>query len=156
MLIENKVEKLVKKVKTFIISCVDENGYPLTKAVSPSKYRNQINEMYFCTNTSSKFAHAIGKNNKAAVYFYSRKIVWEGCMLKGHMEIIKDLAVKKLFWQEKYKDAYAQKSYADPDFCVLKFVPVSGRYYVGFKPIDFAINQGPIAPNRKRKSMANA
>ncbi len=29
----------------------------------------------------------------------------------------------------KGKDAYAEKSYTDPDFCLLKFVPESGRFY---------------------------
>ncbi len=136
---KEKAEKLYKSVNTFILSCVGQDGYPLVKAVVPGKHRESINEMYFCTNTSSKFAAAISQNPKASVYFYSRKLVWKGCMLKGHMEIVSDLVIKERYWQSKFKNAYPEKSYTDPDFCVLKFVPSSGRFYAWYKPEDFEI-----------------
>lgn len=134
-----KAEKLNKSVDTFILSCVGEDGFPMTKAVAPGRYRESIREMYFCTNTSSKFATAIEKNEKATVYFYSRKLIWEGCMLKGKMEIITDMTLKEKYWQDMFKDAYAEKAYTDPDFCLLKFTPISGRYYSMFNPQDFEL-----------------
>jgi general stress protein 26 len=139
MTIKQKAEKLYKNVNTFILNCVGTDGYPLTKAVVLSKYRESINEMYFCTNTSSKFAAEINKNPKTTVYFYSRKLNWKGCMLKGKMEIVSDLSVKEKYWQNKFKGAYPQKSYTDPDFCVLKFVTESGRFYSWYKLEDFEI-----------------
>jgi general stress protein 26 len=140
MEIKQKVEKLYKKVNTFIITCVGNDGYPLTKAVVPGKHRELINEMYFCTNTSSKFACEINNNPKSNVYFYSRNLlVWKGCMLKGKMEIVSDLNVKLEYWQNKFKNAYSEKSYTDPDFCVLKFTPESGRFYSNFKIEDIEI-----------------
>jgi len=139
MTTKQKAEKLYKKVNTFILTCVGTDGYPLAKAVVPGKYRDSINELYFCTNTSSRFAAEISKNPKASVYFYSRKLIWKGCMLKGKMEIVSDLTVKKEYWQNKFKNAYPEKSYTDPDFCVLSFVPESGRFYSWFKPEDFEI-----------------
>jgi general stress protein 26 len=60
-------------------------------------------------------------------------------MLKGNMEIVSDMAVKKKYWQEKFKSAYNEKAYTDPDFCVLRFTPVSGRFYSLYKPKDFEI-----------------
>jgi general stress protein 26 len=139
MTIKQKAERLHKKVNTFILTCVGTDGYPLVKAVVPGKYRESIREMYFCTNTSSKFYCEISKNPKASVYFYSRKIIWKGCMLKGKMEIVSDLAVKEKYWQNKFKDAYPQKSYTDPDFCVLRFTAETGRYYSWYKLEDFEI-----------------
>ena len=139
MTTKQKAEKLFKTVNTFILTCVGTDGYPLTKAVVPGKYRELINEMYFCTNTASKFTAEISKNPKASVYFYSRKIIWKGCMLKGKMEIVSDLIIKKKYWQNKFKNAYPEKSYTDPDFCVLKFVPKSGRFYSWYKLEDFEI-----------------
>ena len=56
-------EKLHKEVNTFFLSCVGSDGYPLTKAVVPGKYRESLDEMFFCTNTSSKFAAAVGANS---------------------------------------------------------------------------------------------
>ena len=139
MTAKQKAEKLYKKVNTFILTCVGTDGYPLTKAVVPGKYRESIGEMYFCTNTSSKFTAEINKNPKASVYFYSRKFIWKGCMLKGKMEIVSDLAVKKKYWQNKFKNAYSEKSYTDPDFCLLRFIPETGRFYSWYKLEDFEI-----------------
>lgn len=137
MTTREKANKLHKKVKMLIITCVDSDGYPLTKAVVPGKYRESIEEIYFCTNTSSKFASEIIKNSKSSVYFYSRRLVWQGCLLKGEMQIVTDMKVKEIFWQEKFKNAYPEKSFTDPDFCLLRFVPISGRYYSWYKLEDF-------------------
>lgn len=134
-----KAENLYRKVNTFILTCVGADGYPLTKAVSPGKYRESLNELYFCTNTSSKFVAGIKKSSKVSVYFYSRRLIWKGCLLKGDMEIVTDMSIKEKYWQSKFKNAYPQKSFTDPDFCVLKFVPKSGRYCSLFKPNDFEI-----------------
>lgn len=139
MTTKEKAIKLHLKVKSFIISCVDEDGYPLTKAVSPAKYREDIKEIYFCTNTSSKFVSGIRANNKASVYFYSQNLIWKGCMLKGIMEIVDDMDIKEKFWLYKFKNAYPEKSFTDPDFCLLKFTAIAGRYYSMFKPSDFEI-----------------
>jgi general stress protein 26 len=126
------IEKLYKCVDTFILSCVGEDGYPLTKAVVPGKHRESVSELFFTTNTSSKFANAISKNNKASVYFFARGESWDGCYLKGDMEIVNDLSIKEKYWIEEFKDAYEEKSFTDPDFCLLKFVPIEGRFYSDF------------------------
>ena len=140
MTVKQKAEKLFKKVNTFIITCVGTDGYPLTKAVVPGKHREIINEMYFCTNTSSKFASEVQKNPKSNVYFYSRKLfAWKGCFLKGKMEIVSDNAIKERQWDNKFKDAYPEKSFTDPDFCVLKFIPESGRFYSNYTLEDFKV-----------------
>jgi len=95
MTAKEKAEKLHEKVNTFIIYCIGSDGYPLTKAVVPAKYRESLNEIYFCTNTSSKFVSEISNNPKSSVYYYSRKIIWyKGCLLKGNMEIVSDMSIK--------------------------------------------------------------
>jgi general stress protein 26 len=135
-----KAERLYRKVNTFFLSCVGSDGYPLTKAVVPGKHRESLREMFFCTNTSSRLATEISRNPKSSVYFYSRKIFWfKGCYLKGSMEIVTDMGIKEKYWQDFYKNAYPQKSFTDPDFCVLRFTPVSGRLYGDFKLSDFEI-----------------
>ena len=140
MTAKEKAERLHRKVNTFFLSCVGSDGYPLTKAVVPGKHRESLGALYFCTNTSSRFASEISKNPKSSVYFYSRKIVWfKGCFLKGDMEIVTDTGIKEKYWSNIYKDAYPQKSFTDPDFCVLRFSPISGRLYADFKLTDFEI-----------------
>lgn len=139
MTVKDKAEKLYKSVNTFILSCVGEDGYPISKAVSSGKYRESLNELFFCTNTSSKFAKAIVANGNSSVYFYSRKLVWKGCLLMGQMEIITDMSLKEKYWQSKFKNAYAERSFTDPDFCLLRFTPISGRFYSWYKPEDFIV-----------------
>jgi len=139
MTVKQKAEKLYKNVNTFILTCIGTDGYPHTKAVVPGKHRESIKEIFFCTNTSSKFAAEIGKSPKASVYFYTRGLIWKGCMLKGKMEIVSDITLKEKYWQNKFKSAYKEKSYTDPDFCLLKFIPETGRFYSWFKPEDFEI-----------------
>ena len=129
-----QAEKLHQKVGTFIISSIGEDGYPLTKAVVPAVHRDSLGEIYFGTNATSKFAQAVSKNPKAGVYFYSKKFifVWRGCYLKGNMEIVTDMATKERYWDAKYKAAYETQAFTDPDYCLLKFTPISGRYYANF------------------------
>ena len=140
MTVKDKAERLYKKVNTFMLTCVGSDGYPITKAVVPGKYRESLNEMFFCTNTSSKFVGVINKNPKSNVYFYSRMLIWfKGCLLKGDMDIVTDMSIKEKYWQNIFKNAYPQKSFTDPEFCVLRFIPTSGRYYTDFKLADFDI-----------------
>ena len=140
MTVKEKAEKLYKNVGTFIITCIGRDGYPITKAVVPGKYRDSIKGIYFCTNTSSNFAQEIQNNRESSVYFFSKILFsWKGCMLKGNMEIVSDMEIKKKYWQNFYKNAYPEKSYTDPDFCVLKFSTISGRFYSNFKVDDFEI-----------------
>jgi len=141
MTTKEKAHKLHKKVRTFILSCVDAEGYPLTKAVVPGKYRETLDVLYFSTNTSSKFVEAISKNPKASVYFFSRRLIWfKGCLLKGNMKIVADMGIKEKYWQNVFKSAYPQMSFTDPDFCVLEFTPTSGRFYSNFRLDDFEID----------------
>jgi len=136
---KEKAERLYKRVNTFILTCVDSDGFPMTKAVVPGKNRKSIDEMFFCTNTSSKFANAIKKNSKASVYFYTRRLIWKGCYLRGTMEIVTDMEIKKKQWSNMYKNAYEEKAYTDPDFCVLQFKPIYGRFYRWYKIEDFEV-----------------
>ena len=69
-----KAEKLHQRVNTFILSCIDEDGYPMTKAVVPAIYRTSLGEIYFGTNAASKFAKAITKSSKACVYYSGFKL----------------------------------------------------------------------------------
>ena len=144
MTTKEQADKLHKKVSTFILSCIDSDGYPLTKAVVPAPHRESIDEIYFGTNVTSKFAQAIAKNPKASVYFYSKKLifVWLGCYLKGDMEIVTDMAVKEKYWDPKYKSAYETQKFTDPDYCLLKFTPKQGRHYANFKLEDFEFDSG--------------
>lgn len=137
---KEKAEALLKKAKKFILCGIDAQGYPTAKAVLPSKERDSLAGMYFVTNTGSNYVGQIKANDKASVYFFS-SVFYKGCLLKGKMETCDDETVKARLWKNSYKGAYPEpdKKYLDPDFCVLKFTPESGRYYSFFKTSEFEI-----------------
>lgn len=61
-------------------------------------------------------------------------------MLVGHMEVLEDPSSKEMIWQEG-DTMYYPEGVTDPDYCVLKFVAHSGRYYENFQSKTFKINE---------------
>lgn len=140
MEIREQAERLLKRVKKFILCAIDSDGYPTAKAVLPSKSRDSLGRIFFVTNTHSNYVKNIIINNKASVYFFS-PILFKGCLLKGEMKVCNDLSIKAKLWKNSYKGAYpnSEQTYNDPDFCVLEFRTIHGRYYSMFKTTDFDI-----------------
>lgn len=50
---EETIGKMINKTSTSFISYVDDEGYPITKAMLKPRERNGIKEIWFSTNTSS-------------------------------------------------------------------------------------------------------
>ena len=46
---------------------------------------------------------------------------------------------EKMIWKNGMKSAYKNGGINDPDYCVLKFIAKSGRYYSWFKTETFEI-----------------
>jgi general stress protein 26 len=134
---EKTIGGLIDKQGTAFISSVDAEGYPNTKAMLPPRKREGIREFYFTTNLSSMRAAQYRQNDKACVYFFDKRF-FRGVMLKGAMEVLTDSASKEMIWHSG-DTLYYPSGVTDPDYCVLKFTAVSGRYYADFKSGDFRI-----------------
>ena len=63
---------------------------------------------------------------------------FKGVMLLGTVEVMEDGEHKEMIW-EKGNTMYYSKGVTDPDYCVLKFTAVKGRYYNNFKSEDFEV-----------------
>ncbi len=63
---------LIDKANISIISSVDGEGFPNTKAMLPPRMRDSIRYIYFSTNTSSMRVKQYINNSKACVYFYDK------------------------------------------------------------------------------------
>ncbi len=131
------VEDLIDKASATIISSIDKDGFPNTKAMLPPRMRNGIRDVYLTTNTSSMRVKQYTDNPKACIYFYDQR-VFKGVMLKGNMEVLQDEKTKKMIWKEG-DEMYYPKGVSDPDYCVLKFTACEGRYYSNFKSETFEI-----------------
>lgn len=131
------ISNLIDKVSVSIISSIDSEGFPNTKAMLPPRKREGIKYIYFSTNTSSMRIKQYLDNPKACVYFYDKRF-FRGVMLRGTMEVLQDNKSKEMIWRDG-DEIYYPKGVTDPDYCVLKFTAQSGRYYSNFKSEDFII-----------------
>jgi general stress protein 26 len=134
---EKTVRNLIDNAKVSIISSVDGEGFPNTKAMLPPRKRQGIKHIYFTTNTSSMRVKQYARNPKACIYFFDLRF-YRGVMLKGTMKILKDRKSKEMIWRDGDEMYYA-KGVTDPDYCVLKFTAQNGRFYGNFKSEDFKV-----------------
>lgn len=95
-------------------------------------------EIYFITNTSSAKVAQIAKNNKAGVYLYDNQ-TYEGLLLSGVIEEIKDQKLKDAFWVDAWK-MYYPAGKDGGDFSVLKFTGKDYKFYTG----DFKVKTGSL------------
>lgn len=128
---------LIDGVPVSIISSVDDQGFPNTKAMLPPRKRSGIREFWFTTNTASQRVSQYSENPKASLYFFDDRS-FQGVMLVGWMTVLHDLETKREIWRPGDERYYAQ-GLSDPDYCILKFSTVRGRYYHRFRSIDFTV-----------------
>ena len=141
MVMKNSVKTigtLIDKQKVAFIGSVDSEGFPNMKAMLAPRKREGIRVFYFTTNTHSLRVSQYLQNEKACIYFCDNRF-FRGVMLKGSMEVLTDTLHKEMIWQDG-DTLYYKGGVADPDYCVLKFTAVSGRYYHNFSSEDFTID----------------
>lgn len=131
------IGKIIDKAGTSFISYVDNDRFPITKAMLKPRERNGIKEIWFSTNTSSNKVKCFKGNNKASVYFVDKRF-FRGVSLVGTVEVLETFEAKERIWQEG-DEMYYKEGVTDPDYCVLKFTAIKGRYYSNFKSEDFEI-----------------
>jgi len=134
---EQTIGNLIDKQSVAFISSIDNEGFPNSKAMLPPRKREGIKIIYFTTNTSSMRVAQYRENSKACVYFCDKRF-FRGVMLKGTMEVLEDKEAKEMIWREG-DTMYYPLGVTDPDYCVLKFTALKGRFYSNFKSEDFEI-----------------
>lgn len=131
------VKGLIDKIDTSFVGSVDDDGFPNLKAMLPPRKREGIKHFYFTTNTSSMRVRQYRENPKASLYFCDQRF-FKGVMFKGTMEVLEDMATKKMIWRDG-DTLYYPLGVTDPDYCVLKFTANSGRFYGNFNSETFNI-----------------
>ena len=99
--------------------------------------RQGIKVFLFSTNTSSNKVKFFRENPKASIYFMDRRF-FRGISLIGTVEVLETSEAKERIWQES-DTMYYKGGVTDPDYCVLKFTAIKGRYYSNFHSEDFEI-----------------
>ena len=119
------------------ISSIDSEGFPWTKAMLNTRVREGIKTFYFSTNTFSIRVAHYKANPKASIYFCDAE-GFKGMMLRGTMEVLTDAASKELLWNDG-DEQYYPGGVTDPNYCVLKFTAIDGRFYSDYYPRSFVI-----------------
>ena len=143
--VEKTIGNLIDKQGVSFIASISEEGFPNLKAMLPPRKRVGIREFYFTTNTSSMRVAQYRENPKASIYFCDKRF-FRGVMLIGHMEVLEDPASKEMIWREG-DTMYYPGGVTDPDYCVLKFVAESGRYYANFHSESFDVGRAEPTEN---------
>ncbi len=126
-----KIIEFIKKQQTSIISSVDEDGYPWTRALIKPRHIEE-NNIYFATYTSSNKVKHYQNNSKASIYFYEKGNNYQGVMIKGTMEVLTDQETKDKFWMPFYKKFY-KNGITDSEYCILKFTCEEAEWFSHFK-----------------------
>lgn len=134
---EETIGKMIDNASTSFISYIDGEGFPVTKAMLKPRERNGIKEIWLTTNTSSNKVKAFKANNKASLYFVDKRF-FRGISLVGTVEVLETAEAKERIWHDG-DEMYYKEGVTDPDYCVLKFTAVKGRYYSNFSSQDFDI-----------------
>ena len=129
---KNEILKFISEQKTAFIASIDENGFPVMRAMLAPREIDG-NDIYFSTNTSSNKVKQYLADPKASVYFYKRgRFKYQGVCITGKMQVCTDQPSKDRIWRFGDKLFYKQ-GVTDPDYCVLKFTCEKAEYYCDFK-----------------------
>lgn len=93
------IGKIIDKAGTSFLSYVDDEGFPITKAMLKPRERNGIKELWLTTNTSSNKVKFFKNNNKASLYFVDKRF-FRGVSLVGTVEVLETAEAKERIWQE--------------------------------------------------------
>lgn len=135
--VKDLIAKMADNLPITFISSVDENGFPCTKAMLSPRVREGIKVFYFTTNTFSLRVAHYKANSKASIYFCDTE-GFQGMMLRGTMQVLTDAKTKEMIWRDG-DEQYYPGGVTDPNYCVLKFTAIDGRFYSDFYPRSFII-----------------
>jgi general stress protein 26 len=134
---EQTIGNMIDKTSLTQICYIDDDGFPVTKAMLQPREREGIKTFWFSTNTSSNKVKFFRENPKASIYFVDKRF-FRGVSLCGTIEVIETPEAKERIWRDG-DTKYYPEGVTDPDYCVLRFTTTKGRYYSNFKSEDFVI-----------------
>lgn len=134
---EQTIGNMIDKTKLTIISYIDNDGFPISKAMLAPREREGIKVFWFSTNTSSNKVKYFRNNSKASIYFVDKRF-FRGMSLLGTVEVLETPEAKERIWQDG-DTMYYHEGVTDPNYCVLRFTAIKGRYYSNFKSEDIDI-----------------
>ena len=147
---KNSGIKLMEESKAAILTTIDADGFPITRAMFNLRNKEQFPEfseffksqqsqftIYISTNTSSSKVAHLSKNPKMSVYYCDPED-FKGFMLGGSVEIVDDIKVKKKIWLDWWTRYYPE-GLEDPDYTLLRMEPTNARFYYKLNQVNFEL-----------------
>ncbi len=128
--------ELANRSSVAMLGTNGDDGYPNIKAMF--KMENEdLQTIWFSTNTSSGRVTQLLQNSKACVYFVDMD-QGKGLMLIGNVEVLQDMESRKRMWRDG-AERYYPSGVTDPDFSVLRFKSQWGNYYHRLSNVTFQL-----------------
>jgi general stress protein 26 len=131
------IHDLMNRSEAAILSTVDENGFPATRAMlnlrnksaypSLADFMSVTNMIYFTTNTSLSKIRQLRNNSKGCVYFVLPQ-EFSGVTIQGTLEIVTDIALKSSLWQNNWT-MYYPNGIDDPEYTIFRLKPLIIKGY---------------------------
>ena len=142
--------ELMEQSKAAILTTIDSNGFPITRAMFNLRNKEQFPEfteffekqenpftIYISTNTSSNKVSQLSKNPRMCVYFVDAED-FKGFMLGGSAETIDEMELKKQIWLDWWTRYYPE-GLEDPDYTLLRMKPTNARFYYKLTQVNFEL-----------------
>lgn len=142
--------KLIEESKAAILTTIDSEGCPITRAMLNLRNKEQFPELsgffqnqqnkftiYISTNTSSSKVAHLSKNPNVCVYFCDAED-FKGFMLGGSAEVIDDMELKEKIWLDWWTRYYPE-GLKDPDYTLLRLEPTNARFYYKLNQVKFEL-----------------
>jgi general stress protein 26 len=139
--------ELSRRARFVYVSTIDAGGHPNTRVVfnllrmrakavesGPAALRGGF-ASWLGTNSSSAKVAEVRRDPRVCLY-YSDLVKGEGLTLKGQVEEVHDLPIKRALWKKGW-EMYYRGGIGGGDYTILRFVPDRGRYYHGLRVVDF-------------------
>jgi len=134
--VQELVNHTIQTSNHCIFTYLSTDGYPTGKALGMPR-KAEVNGVYwFSTVNHSHKTDGSRQYDKASVYFYD-PAQFVGVSLSGTVEVIDDLARKRLFWQPGDELFYPNGIDSD-DYVILKFTTQTGRLYAQIQHFNFS------------------
>jgi general stress protein 26 len=142
--------KLMAESKAAILTTIDSDGFPITRAMFNLRNRDQFPEfseffenqqnpftIFISTNTSSSKVTQLSQNPRMCVYFVDAED-FKGFMLGGSAEIINDKEIKEKIWLDWWTRYYPE-GLEDPDYTLVRMKPTNARFYYKLNQVNFEL-----------------
>jgi general stress protein 26 len=147
---KGEVLEMMSRAQAMYLATID-GGAPRIRALvnlrradrypEPSRFcANAGFTCYFSTSRSSGKVGDILSDPSVSVY-YSDPDATRGVELRGRAEMVEDREIKRALWQDEWR-IYWAAGQDDPDYAILRLVPVCAVGWWGTEPFELEMEQG--------------